>query len=237
MNRALDVWQFSALVEDLEYPCVRYRDATLQGSDWSPLLRYATRDDRAELITLLANVLSTATANGRQRLERWHQAGAPDPEPGQVKDWISANLRHFGDRSMLRDVVEAISCLPAPVRWTVVTATVFVSVGRDSLGWTSSSAFLSTSAAPRERAIVLGPQATIAVILHECAHSHHSPVYAADVDPMPAVCSQGEAAFRALAATEGWALRLDALERRQERLADACATSWLMTSAYGCSAS
>jgi hypothetical protein len=132
----------------------------------------------------------------------------------------------YGDLSFLPRVVSAVRVLPEAVRWMVVTNTAFLTVGHDSVAWTSSGVLVDRDGRLRDRLIVLGPDAGIDIVVHELAHVWHAPFEGYH----QAICAQGEAGLRALARAQGWAHRIDAHEARSERLADGCATAWLLNS-------
>jgi hypothetical protein len=187
-----------------------------------------------EQLWLLGQVrrqLLVATPPARGRLRSWLNGqrvtpSAPLP-PWLLRRWIHERVLFFGDDSMLAPVVTALELVPECVRAAAVRECVFVAVGADNRGWTSSSRLVDRGDASRPRLVVLsgarGPhaEALVQTTVHELAHSWLSPC------PTAAITTLGEANLRALAATEGWLPRIDAHMAREERLAHGCMWSWL----------
>jgi hypothetical protein len=187
--------------------------------------------EQLALLGQVARRLLVCTPAARARLRAWldRQRAAPTAPlpPWLLRQWIHARVLFFGDDSMLAPVVTALELVPECVRAAAVRECVFVAVGADNRGWTSSSRLVDRGDASRPRLIVLsgarGPhaEALTQTTVHELAHAWLSPC------PTAAISTQGEAGLRALAAQEGWLPRVDAHMAREERLAHGCMWSWL----------
>lgn len=226
-DRVLNRSSFVALVEDLSRPPIAFNGQVLAGDGWAPILSMATPPERARLLAALEDVLLRASEGARKRLELWDDADTPRPTDAR-DEWISERLAYWGDESLLRITIDALSMLPDAVLWGILTSSTFVAVGRDNPAWTSSAWLLDTRGCLHERLVVLGPALSTELLLHEFAHVWHSRVSNIAQLPMPAVSTEGELALRHLARAEGWDDRITDFVRREERLADAQALSWLL---------
>jgi hypothetical protein len=223
--------RFRALIRDLGFPPTTFQGLYIAGAGgWDRILAPggATPTERGRLLCSLADVLLKATAEGQMRLESWCTAGRPGA-PARESEWIERHLRIYGELSFLPRVIAALSVLPEAVRWIVVTGTAFLTVGHESIAWTSSAVLVDQDGRLRDRVIVLGPDADVDIVVHEIAHVWHAPFQGAH----QAICAQGEAGIRALARAQGWAHRIDTHEAQSERLADGCATAWLLAARDG----
>jgi hypothetical protein len=233
VERATSRSAFRALIErDLSFPPVTFRERVIAGAEaWAPIIDGATPLERRALIVALGDALSTATPEGRTRAEDWHRSGTPRAGVGDEEAWIDERLQAYGDRSMVPRIVAALHLTPEPVRWAALMTVAFLSVGRDSIAWTSSALFVDQHDRIRARIIVLGPTADVDIILHEIAHVWHAPVLRELEEWRPALCTLGEIGIKALADLQGWRSRIADHEARHERLADGLAAAWLLAAA------
>ena len=114
--------------------------------------------------------------------------------------------------------------VPAAVRYSIQREVVFVAVGRSSRAWTSSARFADEAGAVKTTMIVLGPEAEVPTVLHECAHAWSRPV---DDGTWPAISVEGERGFREyMRAKPETAAVLDRDDEETEAAADSLALSW-----------
>ena len=118
--------------------------------------------------------------------------------------------------------MRALLLVPECVRHHVLTNVVFVTVGKNSRAWTSSSV-LEDRDGHKPRLIVLGPNVDEETVVHESFHVWHAPLPFAGV---AAVSALGEVALYQSAVREGWHARVDEHEQQQERLARGAAIAW-----------
>jgi hypothetical protein len=101
------------------------------------------------------------------------------------------NLLAFGDLRIWGVVIDAVAALPEDAFRFAVTHCVFVLVGAEADGWTSSSQLVDRDGKSRQRLIVLGPNTTAALVRHELAHAMH-----ADLASGAAISCVGELGLR-----------------------------------------
>jgi hypothetical protein len=212
-----DASDFRALMEN---------DLTVWRADWAE----ASPWRRRRLIVQHRRRLLTATPEGRARLRRWLDEDVPwPPMPRhELEALVRYRLALFGDEGFLPDVIGGLMLLPDPLRTHALKAAAFVCVGRQSRAWTAS-ARLEDRDGPRPRMVVLGPDADVRTVIHECVHVWHTPggLTHNPQDPAPAVTAAGAIAIRQLAREGGWLAGPTADYRRHERLAEAGAIAWL----------
>lgn len=217
-----------ALVADLGYPAVRIAaDRVVDGeAAWSARLGRLTPPERAEHLRGLGPVLLRATENGRARLTRWQDEYAPLPSTvthEEIRALVRDHVLHVGDAVIGAIVVEALVRAPEPIRQHALDHVAFASVGIESAAWTTRARFADRTGRLRDRLVLLGPDTSPRLVLHEVAHTWHD----APVAPRPggaAMTTQGEAALVAHFHEAGFPV--DALVAQQERRCDACAYVW-----------
>ena len=183
-----------------------------------------TSHERRDLLLTLAPTLLRATELGRKKLARFRAESPPVP---QTREEIRESVLFYGDRSLLATVAEALALAPAPVRASVIDQVAFLAVGVDSRAWTSSLRFVTADGRQRHRVIVLGPDAGVRTVLHECGHIWHGAPLEDEAILNVAITAQGEEGFAAFMAERGDRAAMEAHMGLHERLADACAFVWL----------
>lgn len=203
-----DADRFAALLGDLEVP----RPGLLTV--------YARRD----FLVGLAPQLLRATALGRKKLERFHETRPTVPQGfHEIRDVVS----FYGDSELLDTVAEALVLVPGPVRDHVLDVAAFVGVGISSAAWTSSLSFADRDGKTRHRIVVLGPDASVRTVCHECGHVWLDARLDGEAIPSFAITAQGQEGFAAFMVARGERAVMEEYIAKRERLADACAFVWM----------
>jgi hypothetical protein len=212
-DRALDRHRFARLIRALGFPRIEYGARIVEGeSCWRELLATAGRYERRQLVGLLVRPLLDATEGSRERVRRWHDAGAPMLDRAAMREGAYV----VGDDLDL--VVSALQAVPAPVSWFAVRQVAFVTIGAQA-GF-SCGPLADGPDGPR-RLVVLGPGASVLLVCHELVHAFESSGHG------NAVSEQAEGDFAAYAEGAGIAADLDAIADAAELRADAAALGWL----------
>jgi hypothetical protein len=113
--------------------------------------------------------------HGLYRLRAWVSAGRPIPEP--------TALTYCGDDEIGAVVRAALTRMPPPVQWAVVSGCVVCGVGRTANGWTSLAPSAPHGALfEAVRLIVVADrwdhddEALAALVAHEAAHCWYAPL-------------------------------------------------------------
>jgi hypothetical protein len=214
-------FDFAALVEDVGYPTVVFGQLRIdRRAGWMRVLSRLTPGERRALLRLPAfrRHLVVATPNARARLRQWFhdETSLPPLSVAERRAWIQDRVNLFGDEDFSPIIVAALMGLPDYIVDSVIPEVAFIGVGRNSTGWFSSSAFIHPEGHRLPHTIVLGPTSDVLIALHEIGHAWHAPSATRDA---VAITVQGHEGLYQIAAAQGWSHRVDAHQRREERLA------------------
>ena len=186
----------------------------LDDGAWQFAIDGSTPGDRVNMIVALGPHLLSASDGGRLRVaSQRERASEADVDPLVV-----------GDLEAVPVVKAALALVPTAVMYALIRDVAFLAGGLSSRAWTSPARFIDAAGRQKYLVINLPYPWDVPLLLHELAHAW---CYGPDHELSQAIGAEGEAAFRALAAADGWAPSLEKAVNSAETLADALALSWL----------
>lgn len=226
----LDARTFTNIVEDLGWPASTCGQLSIDAGReaWEAILPRFGRPERLWTLRSLEAALLSSTPGGRQRWQASRGVSGITPlmTASELLEWLDDRLVFVGDDALRPIVLDGLATCPEPVQDAAVLVAAWQGVGIESRAWTASSRHVDKEGRERWRVVNLGPAVDVEVVRHEAAHVWHSRVLQEGDTPPPAITTQGEAAIKTLAATEGWFQPHDDAYWREERICCALALLW-----------